>query len=170
LDSSIIQGPFSVAPCQTLVSRFATFPSPYCMCVCMGGVEGVGGGGFWVRVRVRVRVAVLHVRLDRRRGGRGRRRDGQRLRARERGAGRRGRRGANTALAAAQGFLEGAGAEAAARLQAVADECQICRTDFNSKCNLVWNKIENEQTFSCTNPNYINNKSLGINKKGMLIQ
>jgi hypothetical protein len=25
LDSSIIQGPFSVAPCQTLVSRFATF-------------------------------------------------------------------------------------------------------------------------------------------------
>jgi hypothetical protein len=30
LDSSIIQGPFSVAPCQTLVSRFATtFASPY---------------------------------------------------------------------------------------------------------------------------------------------
>jgi hypothetical protein len=27
LDSSIIQGPFSVAPCQTLVSRFATFAS-----------------------------------------------------------------------------------------------------------------------------------------------
>jgi hypothetical protein len=27
LDSSIIQGAFSVAPCQTLVSRFATFPS-----------------------------------------------------------------------------------------------------------------------------------------------
>jgi hypothetical protein len=26
---SIIQGPFSVAPCQTLISRFATFPSPY---------------------------------------------------------------------------------------------------------------------------------------------
>jgi hypothetical protein len=26
---SIIQGPFSVAPCQTLVSRFATFASPY---------------------------------------------------------------------------------------------------------------------------------------------
>jgi hypothetical protein len=26
---SIIQGPFSVAPCQTLVSRFATFSSPY---------------------------------------------------------------------------------------------------------------------------------------------
>jgi hypothetical protein len=25
LDSSIIQGPFSVAPCQTLISRFATF-------------------------------------------------------------------------------------------------------------------------------------------------
>jgi hypothetical protein len=29
LDSSIIQGPFSVAPCQTLISRFATFSSPY---------------------------------------------------------------------------------------------------------------------------------------------
>jgi hypothetical protein len=29
LDSSIIQGPFSVAPCQTLISRFATFASPY---------------------------------------------------------------------------------------------------------------------------------------------
>jgi hypothetical protein len=28
LDSSIIQGPFSVAPCQTLISRFATFSSP----------------------------------------------------------------------------------------------------------------------------------------------
>jgi hypothetical protein len=26
---SIIQGPFSVAPCQTLISRFATFPSLY---------------------------------------------------------------------------------------------------------------------------------------------
>jgi ABC-type Fe3+-siderophore transport system permease subunit len=26
---SIVQGPFSVAPCQTLVSRFATFSSPY---------------------------------------------------------------------------------------------------------------------------------------------
>jgi hypothetical protein len=26
---SIIQGPFSVAPCQTLISRFATFASPY---------------------------------------------------------------------------------------------------------------------------------------------
>jgi hypothetical protein len=26
---SIIQGPFSVAPCQTLISRFATFSSPY---------------------------------------------------------------------------------------------------------------------------------------------
>jgi hypothetical protein len=29
LDSSIVQGPFSVAPCQTLVTRFATFASPY---------------------------------------------------------------------------------------------------------------------------------------------
>jgi hypothetical protein len=29
LDSSIIQGPFSVAPCETLVSRFAAFSSPY---------------------------------------------------------------------------------------------------------------------------------------------
>jgi hypothetical protein len=29
LDSSIVQGPFSVAPCQTLISRFATFASPY---------------------------------------------------------------------------------------------------------------------------------------------
>jgi hypothetical protein len=29
LDSSIIQGPFSVAPCQTLISRFATFASPW---------------------------------------------------------------------------------------------------------------------------------------------
>jgi hypothetical protein len=29
LDSSIIQGPFSVAPCQTLIPRFATFASPY---------------------------------------------------------------------------------------------------------------------------------------------
>jgi hypothetical protein len=28
---SIIQGPFSVAPCQTLISRFATFSSPYCV-------------------------------------------------------------------------------------------------------------------------------------------
>jgi hypothetical protein len=26
---SIVQGPFSVAPCQTLALRFATFPSPY---------------------------------------------------------------------------------------------------------------------------------------------
>jgi hypothetical protein len=29
LDSSIIQGPFSIAPCQTLISRFATFSSLY---------------------------------------------------------------------------------------------------------------------------------------------
>jgi hypothetical protein len=29
LDSSIVQGPFSVAPRQTLISRFATFSSPY---------------------------------------------------------------------------------------------------------------------------------------------
>jgi hypothetical protein len=29
LDSSIIQGPFSVAPCQTLISRFATFASQF---------------------------------------------------------------------------------------------------------------------------------------------
>jgi hypothetical protein len=29
LDLSIIQGPFSVAPCQTLISRFATFASLY---------------------------------------------------------------------------------------------------------------------------------------------
>jgi hypothetical protein len=29
LDSSIIQGPFSVAPCQALISRFATFASLY---------------------------------------------------------------------------------------------------------------------------------------------
>jgi hypothetical protein len=29
LDSSIIQGPFSVAPCRTLISRFATFSSQY---------------------------------------------------------------------------------------------------------------------------------------------
>jgi hypothetical protein len=29
LDLSIVQGPFSVAPCQTLISRFATFSSPY---------------------------------------------------------------------------------------------------------------------------------------------
>jgi hypothetical protein len=28
LDSSIVQGPFPVAPCQTLISRFATFASP----------------------------------------------------------------------------------------------------------------------------------------------
>jgi hypothetical protein len=28
LDSSVVQGPFSVAPCQTLISRFATFSSP----------------------------------------------------------------------------------------------------------------------------------------------
>jgi hypothetical protein len=27
VDSSIIQGPFPVAPCQTLISRFATFSS-----------------------------------------------------------------------------------------------------------------------------------------------
>ena len=26
---SIVQGPFSVTPCQTLISRFATFSSPY---------------------------------------------------------------------------------------------------------------------------------------------
>jgi hypothetical protein len=31
LDSSIIQGPVSVAPCQTLVSRLATFSSPQVM-------------------------------------------------------------------------------------------------------------------------------------------
>ena len=30
---SIIQGPFSVAPCQTLISRFATFASPYHSCM-----------------------------------------------------------------------------------------------------------------------------------------
>jgi predicted nicotinamide N-methyase len=29
LDSSVIQGPLSVAPCQTLISRFATFSSLY---------------------------------------------------------------------------------------------------------------------------------------------
>ena len=29
MDLSIVQGPFSVAPCQTLISRFATFPSRY---------------------------------------------------------------------------------------------------------------------------------------------
>jgi hypothetical protein len=31
---SIIQGPFSVAPCQTLVSRFATFSSLYVTTLC----------------------------------------------------------------------------------------------------------------------------------------
>jgi hypothetical protein len=30
-DSSIVQGPFSFAPCQTLVSRFATFSSLYAL-------------------------------------------------------------------------------------------------------------------------------------------
>ena len=28
-DLSIVQGPFSVVPCQTLISRFATFASLY---------------------------------------------------------------------------------------------------------------------------------------------
>jgi hypothetical protein len=40
LDLSIVQGPFSVAPCQTLISRFATFASQY-------GGGGGGGGAAW---------------------------------------------------------------------------------------------------------------------------
>jgi hypothetical protein len=36
LDSSIIQGPFSVAPCQTLISRFATF---FIAVECLDAVE-----------------------------------------------------------------------------------------------------------------------------------
>ena len=38
MDLSVIQGPFPVAPCQTLVSRFATFSSPY---VLLGREDGV---------------------------------------------------------------------------------------------------------------------------------
>jgi hypothetical protein len=52
LDSSIIQGPFSVAQCQTLKSRFATFSSPYSAsfrprrsgCLLMGSVVTVCDG------------------------------------------------------------------------------------------------------------------------------
>jgi hypothetical protein len=44
LDLSIIQGPFSVAPCQTLVSRFATFASP-----CGTQTEGGGDAGAELR-------------------------------------------------------------------------------------------------------------------------
>jgi hypothetical protein len=56
---SIIQGPFSVAPCLTLITRFATFSSPYA-----GGcgrlVELAGGArdcvrAVWRRVRQRRR-------------------------------------------------------------------------------------------------------------------
>jgi hypothetical protein len=46
LDSSIVQGPFSVAPCQTLVSRFATFLSPYAppLSSGAGGLASSGAG------------------------------------------------------------------------------------------------------------------------------
>jgi hypothetical protein len=52
LDLSIIQGPFSVAPCQTLISRFATFSSLY------GLSEGVREG-------VRGSTAMRKLRIDR---------------------------------------------------------------------------------------------------------
>jgi hypothetical protein len=39
----IVQGPFSVAPCQTLISRFATFSSPY------GGASGAAASGTTTR-------------------------------------------------------------------------------------------------------------------------
>jgi hypothetical protein len=41
---SIIQGPFSVAPCQTLISRFATFASPYVGAPRCGERARVAGG------------------------------------------------------------------------------------------------------------------------------
>ena len=41
MDSSIIQGPFSVAPCHTLISRFATFPSPYVLRFCDASLRSV---------------------------------------------------------------------------------------------------------------------------------
>ena len=41
MDSSIIQGPFSVAPCQTLISRFATFSS---LCTVWGALFSAGVG------------------------------------------------------------------------------------------------------------------------------
>jgi hypothetical protein len=47
LDSSIIQGPVSVAPCQTLVSRFATFASQGPR-TCMGAARCSGAWlGAW---------------------------------------------------------------------------------------------------------------------------
>jgi hypothetical protein len=46
LDSSIVQGAFSVAPCQTLISRFAYFASLMArVCVREQGRGGCGGGG-----------------------------------------------------------------------------------------------------------------------------
>jgi hypothetical protein len=47
LDLSIIQGPFSVAPCQTLVSRFATFSSLYTFLRGLGTAAGTAGLGAW---------------------------------------------------------------------------------------------------------------------------
>jgi hypothetical protein len=52
LDASIVQGPFSVAPCLTLISRFATFASPYAgACDLHGGARRrrAGGAGRGVR-------------------------------------------------------------------------------------------------------------------------
>jgi hypothetical protein len=43
LDSSIIQGPFPVAPCQALISRFAPFGSAYAGAEALAAV-GRGGG------------------------------------------------------------------------------------------------------------------------------
>jgi hypothetical protein len=65
LDPSIIQGPFSVAPCQTLISRFATFSSPYSS---SGGVlrrqsQPATGGGRVSQPAVHRRVRLCAVRV-----------------------------------------------------------------------------------------------------------
>jgi hypothetical protein len=49
LDLSIIQGPISVAPCQTLVSRFATFASLYlAACALLSSSEKPFEAGAWI--------------------------------------------------------------------------------------------------------------------------
>jgi hypothetical protein len=64
MDSSNIQGPFSVAPCQTIVSRFATFSSRYVAHLQLQRRElRVGGLGVVVVVRL-PRGAASLVKVD----------------------------------------------------------------------------------------------------------
>jgi hypothetical protein len=63
LDLSIVQEPFSVAPCQTLISQFATFSS---LCDLRLGVVRRGGLAQLERARVQLVHRLVQVHLPRR--------------------------------------------------------------------------------------------------------